>query len=258
MKIAICDDCRTDRIRLLRHINRRRENDIQIYEYESGEKLLEAMADVTFDAIFLDIQMKGMDGNRTAKSIRDQDANVVLVFYTGYIEPTPVTFEVQPYRYIMKNMTEEQIGAYVDAALQKMYASAGMPVLSAKVGRRQVMIRAEHILYVEKYKKGTRLYIPACYYVLYGLSCGRDGFCDEIRFQEKLGSIYERLKTYGFGWPHDSYIINFRYMRSCTTRSLKLEGVDGEFSIARSKAKVFLEQKDTFISSKYVEGGNGK
>lgn len=258
MKIAICDDCRADRIRLLRHINRKSENDIQIYEYESGEKLLEAMAEVTFNAIFLDIQMKGLDGNRTAKDIRDRDAGVVLIFYTGYTEPTPVTFEVQPYRYIMKNMTEEQIDEYVDAALQKMYASACMPVLSAKAGRRQVMIRAEHILYIEKYKKSTRLYIAARYYAFYGLPCGRDGSCGDIRLQEKLGGVYEKLKTYGFGWPHDSYIINFRYLCFCTTRSLKLEGVDAEFSIARSKAKVFLEQKDRFISSKYVVGGNGK
>ena len=76
---------------------------LRIHEYESGKELLSAMNHIRFAAVFLDIQMKELDGEETAKRIRQLDSSLVLVFYTGFAEPSPRTIEVQPYRYIMKN-----------------------------------------------------------------------------------------------------------------------------------------------------------
>lgn len=65
--------------------------------------MLSAMKSIRFAVIFLDVQMKKMDGEETAKRIRCLDNNLVLAFYTGFVESSPKTLEVQPYRYIMKN-----------------------------------------------------------------------------------------------------------------------------------------------------------
>lgn len=249
--VAICDDCRMDRqylkIQIEKLINGK--GDIRIHEYESGADLLDAMKCIVFSAIFLDIQMEGMDGNVTAKEIRDMDKNVVLCFYTGFAEPSPVSFEVQPYRYIMKNMSEQQKETYINDILEQMLCISRMPMLTARVARQQVRIHAEHIIYIEKYKKSTRVHITESAFRFYGIESEET----DIRIQAKLDEVYELLKMYGFGWPHDSYIINFNYIFSCTSKILRLMETDSIFQITRSKAKEFNEKKTSYMCSKYVK-----
>lgn len=253
-KIAICDDCAADSSRLTECIRRNldSEMEVQIYEYTSGEALLQAMEDILFAVIFLDIQMKGIDGNQTAKRIRKIDANLVLVFYTGFVEPSPVSFEVQPYRYIMKSMNERMIDNYVRDVLQKMQSNRNIPPLRINIGKKQLFVSAEHVIYIEKYKKSTRVHIAVQALQLYGIEAEQDGGYPDLRMQEKLTDTYVLLQKYGFGLPHDSYIINFQYLRSCTAKTLCLAEIRGEFQISRSKAKEFHELKNKFICSKYV------
>ena len=254
-EIAVCDDCKMDRERLIKHIdNKENHYELRIHEYESGENLLSSMSDIRFSAIFLDIQMKEMDGEETAKRIRKLDANVVLVFYTGFVEPSPRTIEVQPYRYIMKNMSEGRIAEYVKDALERMSVIYSMPQIRANLYKKQIIIDPKHVLYIEKYKKNTRVHLAPFAYGIYGITVEKDGSGPVIHLLDPLEKTYERLKTYGFGCPHSSYIINFSFLRICTGKTLKLAGVPFDFPIARSMAKTFNEQKEQFIQAKYVRG----
>ena len=99
--IAICDDSELDRGLLIEEIGKceKYRETVRFHQYSSGKELLAAMELARFSLIFLDIQMQGMDGERTAEEIRKMDDSVVLVFYTGFAEPTPHSFEVQPYRF---------------------------------------------------------------------------------------------------------------------------------------------------------------
>lgn len=101
-KIAICDDDKhyINIIRLL--IEKRMLCDTKIYEYLSGEQLINN-AEENHNLIFLDIQMDKMDGNEVAKLIRQKNESAVLVFCTGTQMPTPESFKVQPFRYILKS-----------------------------------------------------------------------------------------------------------------------------------------------------------
>ena len=71
-------------------------DDVIFYEFSSGEKLLESMRD-DYNLIFLDIQMSGIDGNETAKLLRQQNSQAILVFCTGTQQPTTESFKVHPY-----------------------------------------------------------------------------------------------------------------------------------------------------------------
>lgn len=254
LRIAICDDNRSDCQRLMRRIREKEEKcDMQIQEFSSGEELLEAMLYMRFDGVFLDIQMKGMNGEETAKRIREMDAGLVLVFYTGFVEPSPVSFEVQPYRYIMKNMEEGQMDEYIEEALRRMQEQENMPRILTQVGKKTIVIHAEHIIYIEKYKRSTRVHIAKKAYYFYGIEPDSSGVYPDIRLHEKLTVTYELLEKYGFGWPHDSYIVNFLYLCSCTAKTLQLAECKDVFQITRSKAKKFQEQKNFFIMAKYVK-----
>jgi DNA-binding LytR/AlgR family response regulator len=257
-EIAICDDCKADRELLKQWIkkNESYNKEIIICEYSSGKELLEAMNYVSFSAIFLDIQMGGMNGGDTARKIREIDHNLILVFYTGYAEPSPKIIEVQPYRYIMKNMSSSVMNNYISAILNKMQVSIKIPSVAAQIGRDLIFIKPEDIIYIEKYKKGTRIYLSKQALKLYHIAKGEDGQYPVIRTKDKLNVLYEMLKYYGFGCPHGSYIINLNYLSSCRSNILTLENVDLLFQITRSKAKEFNKLKSVFIRSKYVRGDN--
>lgn len=260
MKIAICDDNCADRRRLITHIERSEmlSGNVQVHEFSSGQELLEAMKDIVFVLVFLDVQMEGMDGNEIAKKIREIDASLVLVFYTGYAEPSPYTMEVQPFRYIKKNMSEIQMQLYVEEALDEMIRIGKIPTLLATMDNRKLAINPSHILYIDKYRKYTRIHLSKRAYRLYGIPKDWDGINPDIRLHEKLYVTYEQLKKYGFGWPHDSYLINMNYLQCCGNDTLQLEELEFIFKISRSKKEEFHQLKDIFLCGKYVGRGGGR
>ena len=69
--IAVCDDSELDRNLLseeIRKCEKYRET-VRFHQYSSGKELLAAMELARFSLIFLDIQMHGMDGERTAEPV---------------------------------------------------------------------------------------------------------------------------------------------------------------------------------------------
>ncbi len=255
-EIAICDDSSEDRKRLIGRIGNNMPDieKVRIHEYASGMCLLAALKNIRFSIVFLDVQMNGLNGEETAIRLRELDNNVILVFYTGFAEPSPRSFEVQPYRYIMKNMDDRVMDRYIQDSLKKMIEFGQAPLLTANMNRERLFLRADDIIYIEKYKKNTRVHISENAKRIYGVKNTGDGQVPDIRIPEKMDCIYEKLKGYGFGYPHDSYLINFKYLIYCTSKVLKLKDVDDAFQIARSKATEFNRLKEEFMMSKYREG----
>ena len=73
LRIAICDDEKymSDKIKMMVSDYFREKNmDIVISQFSSGEELLKD--NKTIDILFLDIQMKGMDGMETARKLRNR------------------------------------------------------------------------------------------------------------------------------------------------------------------------------------------
>lgn len=251
--IAVCDDAEWDRDRLIGRINCLASGkELRIHEFSSGEELLKAMNNIRFAAIFLDIQMKGMNGDETAKRIRETDSALVLVFYTGYSAITPERLEVSPFRYLMKDMSASQFDEYIKAALDKAERDISMPMLTANLLKRKLLIDSKYVVYIEKYKKSTRAKLLPIAYSLYGIKTEDNGEYPDIRISDPLYKTYERLKKYGFGYPHDSYIINFKYVTMCTNKIVRLEYVSNELPIARSKMKEFIALRGQYNREKYV------
>ena len=76
--IAVCDDSELDRNLLIEEIRKceKYRETVRFHQYSSGKELLAAMELARFSLIFLDIQMQGMDGERTAEEIRKMDGNL--------------------------------------------------------------------------------------------------------------------------------------------------------------------------------------
>lgn len=250
-EIAVCGGGKQERDKLIERIwERKSELELCIYEYNSGEELLEGMRGIVFSLIFLDIELPGMSGVEAAEKLRRRDPNV-LIIYTRLERPPFEIFEFQPFRYMTKCLSLVKADEYIRAALIQMAANGRIPSLMASVHREQLIVRASYIIYIEKYKKSTRIHMTEEACRLYGLKRGIDGQYPDVRCPERLEHICSRLEPYGFACPHDSYIFNFEYLMRCTSKSLKLEETVGEFQIARSKSKLFQEKKEKFFRARF-------
>lgn len=255
--VAICDDAIRDREFLKKEIceNEKYGKLLRIHEYDSGFALLKDMEKMNFSIIFMDIRMKDMDGEKAAEEIRKLDDSVTIVFFTGHAEPTIHSFEVQPYRFIKKNMPDIERRRYIDDALKKMAAVAETPAILAKTERKKIILRADDIIYIEKYKKFLKAHLsPAAKMRLHIAEKGES----DIRIYDKLENLYDTLKPYGFGYPHSSYIINFKYIISCGDEEIRLEGCPNIiFRVTRRRMAEFNRMKRKFLISKYEDREDG-
>lgn len=126
MKIAICDDeiyfARKLREILTQYLEERHIV-FEIALFSSGQNFIKLGVEMLqFQVVFLDINMKQMDGIETAKNIRAYTEESFVVFVTAYIDYSLEGYQVGAVRYILKNNLnfKEQIYECMDAIMKKM------------------------------------------------------------------------------------------------------------------------------------------
>ncbi len=104
MNIAICDDENIFIDTLIKDIAEiyGDNSKFHIEAYKDGEDFISTFSRGQFDIIFMDIEMSGMDGLKTAEFIRSIDKNVILAFLTSYDKFVYSGYEVNAFRYILK------------------------------------------------------------------------------------------------------------------------------------------------------------
>lgn len=244
-RIAICDDNSSfiEEMERMLLISGLAGEEAAFQEYRSGEELVQDCVNYAqIDLLILDIQMGGMDGNRTARLFRNHFPSSVLVFCSGVYEPTVHAFEADPYRYLMKSYSEGRMGKELRAIIQEMKKRHAAPVIVGTWKQSMVRLRPEEILYISIERGGSRIYADP--------SVVKYGFEKHITSKQKLPELYHVLKGYGFEYAHNSYIVNLRYIKRKVVGELEL--TDGtKLSVARSKEKNLREALARFAAQKY-------
>lgn len=105
INIAICDDEKICIDTLLNDITEIYGDTTRFHfrSFSSGEDIISNFTRGQFDIIFMDIEMAEMDGLKTAEYIRSLDRNVILAFLTNYEKFVYSGYEVNAFRYILKD-----------------------------------------------------------------------------------------------------------------------------------------------------------
>ena len=112
IKIGICDDeqqMRKTLRQILEQVLQLRGTDHQISEYGSGEELTAGISYLDTDILFLDIEMKNLDGIETAKLLRKKGMKGIIIFVTAYPDFVFQGYEVHAFHYILKPYRKEKI-----------------------------------------------------------------------------------------------------------------------------------------------------
>lgn len=245
-KIVICDDDRNyiqELISIIEGCNQNRRK-LSFVTFCSGEELLENFP-LDSDALFLDIQLQGMDGNKIAVLISEKGYRGVLVQCSGIFMPTPETIKISPYRFLLKQADKETTFRDICDIFEEMDRQKACFTIEASYKREKIIVRTMNIVYFTHHKKGSVLHLNK--------DCQKRFLDAKLITPYNFQWLLERLYPIGFTCPHSSYLINLRYV---TEFNIKKEYicVDGKMlSVSRGKLDEFSKDFTQYINLKYRE-----
>jgi len=198
-RIAICDDVPVYVERLSGYIEewaRQRQVALQLGKFASGEEILfEQEYAGDFTAVFMDIELSGMDGMEAAVKIRKRNRFVSIVFVSQYEKYFKQMFRIYPFQYIEKPVSRQKVFEALDRVVRehKLFYESYM----FSFNRRNYIIPLWGALYFMSEKRRVRILMEN----------GHEYFT-----YEKLDEVEKSLVGYNnhFVRIHQSYLVNCR------------------------------------------------
>ena len=198
LRIGICDDSADARIALRsaleRALERRRSGEAAFFEFSSGEGLLRWMENHAgeLDLVFLDMEMRALDGMATARRLRQLDETLQLVFVTGYAEHVFDGYAVGALGYLMKPPAPEQLDDVLSRAAAALLGGEGK-VFVCRSGDTLYRVPRQRILYFSSDRRQVTCVTDQRSYTFYG----------------KLDEVAQAVGN-GFIRVHQRYLVHAR------------------------------------------------
>ena len=233
IRIAIVDDEKVIREQIKKLIEKR-QIDCEIDTYGMGEDLLKAGKG--YDIVFLDIQMDGMNGIDTARALRQNAENTVLIFITGVKEYVFDAFDVAAFHYLIKPIEELKFYEVYDRAVlevgkRKQQANGQLFV---KTRNRNATFNQSDILYIESRAKKVEIHTKS----------------DIVEAYAAIGELEKQLVG-SFYRCHRGYLVNMAFITEYGYDSITLH--NGETIIlSKDKYSEFVK-----VYMRYLKNGGG-
>lgn len=153
MLIGICDDEAIIRNELIKLCEKYKSSNLSQYDivsFSSGDELLKYKQPI--DILFLDIQMKGLNGLQTAEKIRLNDESMLIIFLTGYSGYMQAGYHVRAFRYILKPVNEKEFMQAIADAINDITKNYKVIIDTEGESR---FIRLKEIMYIEYINRYT-------------------------------------------------------------------------------------------------------
>lgn len=222
LHIAVCDDEKymSDKIRMMvSDFFGRKNMDVVISQFLSGEELLKDNR--TIDILFLDIQMKGMDGMETARKLRERKFKGILIFITVLKEMVFQSFEVQAFDYLVKPIEAGCFERTMERLLCSM-KNASESSLLVQRGYESSIILFEEIVFCEIIDRKVYLHLASS---------------EIIDFYDRIENLETKLDSRFFRC-HRSFLINLQYLKSYKNGTAYMEN-GKEIPVSRLRSKEF-------------------
>ena len=230
MRIAICDDECIFIDKLKEYLYKYYDTqEVTIDTFKSGEELLDFYEKLNdyHDLIFLDIEMKKLNGIDTARKIRKVDKDVIIVFVTTHIECAIEGYEVDAYRFLAKPINENKLIEALNDINRELMNNEKILI---KDWDKEVLIKVSDILYIEAQNNNISINTMEESYII----------------RRSLGNIESELKGDKFFKTHRSYIVNLSYVKTYDNKEITLEN-DKKIILSRTRVKDFKSSMLNYI-----------
>ena len=125
LRIGICDDQMEARDALRFQLEKvlREESEQIVYEFSTGEGAVRWLKKHPgeIDLLFLDVEMKGINGMEAAGQIREFDREICLVFVTGYTDYVFDGYKVNALDYVIKPVGEGRLWEVLERVRRQIF-----------------------------------------------------------------------------------------------------------------------------------------
>ena len=237
MNIAICDDD-------LKHIHiiedmiydlsQKLDNfKPDIDAYLSGEELLKLVEKSDFPSIlFIDVEMPGINGIQTARELRKLSEEILIIYVTSYDTYTLESFEVRPFRYLLKPIDTKKFEKAFYEAIE--YINNSNNYVAFKKGKDYIQIHSSSIIAIFS-ESGRKLRIKT-----------NTELNDEV-FYGKIKNIEKELNPLNFVKINSGTIINLKKVKILNSHEIIM--VDGSIlPISKNRKQSVIDLYSSFIS----------
>lgn len=235
MKIAIIeDDLHTADAfsTLVKQYGKAHNLPIQVTHFSDGLELVEHYQPI-YDVLYLDIQMKHLDGMAAAKKIRAIDSQVIIVFVTNYVQYAIDGYAVGATDFLLKPVTAFAFAEHFKKVLAKL-AKRDSPTLTVRVNGELIKLEINTITYLET--NGHYLTI----HTLQG----------DYTLIESLRSFEETLLPQHFYRCNNSYLVNLAEVSGIQDNQAVVNGTP--LQISRPRKKAFMQALTDFLGDEIV------
>jgi two-component system response regulator LytT len=201
--------------------------DIQVSQWQDSAQFVFNYKPI-YDIIFLDVEMPKINGMEVAKSIRDIDEAVFLVFETEFGK-----YSIQGYRYgamdyFLKPVSYYDLKIRMNALVKRI--AERIPVISINIGSGAYkVLKTSEILYIEEVGRKQVFHTA-------------DGEFSNFT-REGLSFLEKKLSPYGFCRCNSGFLINLTKVTGFSTNQIQIGKTTFEISrLMKQKVKGTLSR----------------
>lgn len=202
--------------------------DFKIHVFSDGDEITQDYRG-NYDIIFMDIEMKFMDGMTTAEYIRKIDQEVVIIFITNMPQYVMQGYKVEAFDYILKPISYYQFSQTLERAIARMdRRKKEFLTVSVKGGFQKIDI--SQIRYVEVVDHDLIFHMKE----------------EQIVAKGSMRDAEEKLKIKDFFRCNKCELVNLAYVDGIINNDAKVDGVI--IQISRPKKKAFLNALNDYMN----------
>ena len=159
------------------------------------------------DLLFLDIDFAGksFNGLDVARRLREYAPHSVLIFVTSYVQYAPEGYEMQAFRYLLKNELDSKLPDYLLQATNKLERTQRR--ISVTINGEPTTLLLSDILYLQSQGHTVHIHTTGQIHSVYGT----------------ISQWEEKLQELGFLRTQKSYLVNMQHIKTYQCDSLALK-----------------------------------
>ena len=182
--------------------------ELQAETFASAEELLEEIENgAGLEILFLDIEMRKMDGIELGKKLRERSYQTLIIYVSGYDQYMRQLFEAEPFRFLSKPLKQEELENVLDKAFERI-SRFHRELFTIRFGKNVVNLLCRDIVYLESNKRKVIVHTVR----------------GEYEYYYKLDEAEEELLAISadFVRIHKAYLVNMEHVEAFQYEKLAL------------------------------------
>jgi DNA-binding LytR/AlgR family response regulator len=233
LRIAIVDDDKED-VQIiedfLAHFFEESDMEYHTTHFSDGMFFIENYTPA-YDIVFMDIDMRLLNGMKTAQRLRERDSNVILIFMTRMSQYAAYGYDVDAIGFLIKPVKYYGFKMKMKKALSMLEGKKDIRVLVSTKEDGQIVLSSREISYIE---------------VLNHLVILHTGNGKEYRTWCSLKEYADKLSGNHFCACNRYCLVNLAYVTGVDAKGISLSsGI--ELQLSRGRRKEFMEALTSYL-----------